>query len=151
MKNTLITLTSIIIAMVTFSSCSQTKAIESKPWDITTTDTITTATGLKYLVVEKGTSTVKAEKGNMVDVHYTGFLENGKVFDSSLERLNPISFQLGTGSVIKGWDEGIELMHIGDKLRLIIPSDLGYGAHGGGTDIPPHATLIFDVELMNVR
>ncbi len=151
MKNTLITLTSIIIAMVTFSSCSQTKAIESKPWDITTTDTITTATGLKYLVVEKGTSTVKAEKGNIVDVHYTGFLENGKVFDSSLERLNPISFQLGTGSVIKGWDEGIELMHIGDKLRLIIPSDLGYGAHGGGTDIPPHATLIFDVELMNVR
>ena len=151
MKNTLITLTSIIIAMVTFSSCSQTKAIESKPWDITTTDTITTATGLKYLVVEKGTSTVKAEKGNMVDVHYTGFLENGKVFDSSLERLNPISFQLGTGSVIRGWDEGIELMHIGDKLRLIIPSDLGYGAHGAGTDIPPHATLIFDVELMNVR
>ncbi|MBP9690209.1 MAG: FKBP-type peptidyl-prolyl cis-trans isomerase [Bacteroidia bacterium] len=151
MKNTLITLTTIVFALVTFSSCTQTKAIESKPWDITTTDTITTETGLKYLVVEKGTSSVKAEKGVMVDVHYTGFLENGKVFDSSHERLNPISFQLGTGSVIRGWDEGIELMHIGDKLRLIIPSDLGYGAHGAGTDIPPHATLIFDVELMNVR
>ena len=151
MKNTILTFTALIIAIVTFSSCSQKNAIESKPWDITTTDTITTATGLKYLVVEKGTSTVKAEKGMMVDVHYTGFLENGKVFDSSFERLNPISFQLGTGSVIRGWDEGIELMHIGDKYRLIIPAELGYGAYGGGSDIPPNATIIFDVELMNVR
>jgi peptidyl-prolyl cis-trans isomerase A (cyclophilin A) len=140
-----------VITLITQSCNQQPKVITTKPWDIKTTDTITTASGLKYLIVEKSNNPTKAEKGMMVDVHYTGFLTDGKVFDSSIERRNPISFELGTGSVIRGWDEGIQLMHIGDKFRLIIPSDLGYGAHGAGSDIPPNATLLFDVELVNVR
>jgi peptidylprolyl isomerase len=124
-----------------------------KPWDVKSTDTITTASGLQYIVVEKSSNSdaVKAENGKTVDVHYTGFLTNGKVFDSSIERGEPISFELGQGRVIKGWEEGIALMHVGDKLRLIIPSNLGYGPNGAGGVIPPNATLLFDVELVNVK
>jgi len=140
-----------IVAIITQSCNQQPKIINTMPWDIKTTDTITTESGLKYLVVKKSNNPTKAEKGMMVDVHYTGFLTDGKVFDSSIERRNPISFELGTGSVIKGWDEGIALMNIGDKYRLIIPADLGYGTNGAGSDIPPNATLLFDVELVNVR
>jgi FKBP-type peptidyl-prolyl cis-trans isomerase len=152
MKNTsLACMALFIVAIITQSCNQQPKIINTKPWDIKTTDTITTESGLKYLVVKKSNNPTKAEKGMMVDVHYTGFLTDGKVFDSSIERGNPISFELGTGSVIKGWDEGIALMNIGDKYRLIIPADLGYGANGAGSDIPPHATLLFDVELVNVR
>lgn len=124
-----------------------------KPWDVKSTDTITTASGLQYIIVEKASNTeaLKAENGKTVDVHYTGFLTNGKVFDSSIERGEPISFELGQGRVIKGWEEGIALMHVGDKLRLIIPSNLGYGPNGAGGVIPPNATLLFDVELVNVK
>lgn len=124
-----------------------------KPWTITQTDTVTTASGLKYIVVEKSTKpdAKKAENGKTVEVHYTGFLAGGKVFDSSLERGQPISFPLGNGMVIKGWEEGIALMNVGDKLRLIIPSNLGYGDNGYGGLIPPKATLYFDVELVDVR
>lgn len=126
-----------------------------KPWELTKAyDTITTASGLKYIVVEKSANpdALKAENGKTVEVHYTGFLQNGKVFDSSIPRGQPISFPLGQGMVIKGWEEGIALMHVGDKLRLIIPSDLGYGAAGGGGGaIPPNSTLYFDVELTGVR
>jgi hypothetical protein len=86
-----------------------------------------------------------------VEVHYTGRLTDGKVFDSSRERNEPIEFILGSGQVIKGWDEGIALMKVGDKFQLIIPPDLGYGSKGAGKIIPPNATLIFDVELMSVR
>ena len=152
MKNSSFTLIALLFIALIAKSCNQQpKIISTKPWDIKTTDTISTASGLKYLVVEKSNNPTKAEKGMMVDVHYTGFLTDGKVFDSSIERRNPISFQLGTGSVIRGWDEGIALMNVGDKYRLIIPADLGYGAHGAGSDIPPNATLLFDVELVNVR
>jgi peptidylprolyl isomerase len=124
-----------------------------KPWNVKSTDTITTASGLQYIVVEKSSNpeAVKAENGKTVDVHYTGFLMGGKVFDSSIERGQPISFELGQGRVIKGWEEGIALMHVGDKLRLIIPSNLGYGPNGAGGVIPPNATLLFDVELVNVK
>lgn len=152
MKNTSITFVALFVIALIIQSCNQQpKVITTKPWDIKTTDTMTTPSGLKYLVIEKSNNPTKAEKGMMVDVHYTGFLTDGKVFDSSIERRNPISFELGTGSVIRGWDEGIALMNIGDKFRLIIPADLGYGAHGAGSDIPPNATLLFDVELVNVR
>jgi FKBP-type peptidyl-prolyl cis-trans isomerase len=152
MKNISLACMALFIVVIITQSCNQQpKIINTKPWDIKTTDTITTESGLKYLVVKKSNNPTKAEKGMMVDVHYTGFLTDGKVFDSSIERGNPISFELGTGSVIKGWDEGIALMNIGDKYRLIIPADLGYGANGAGSDIPPHATLLFDVELVNVR
>lgn len=126
----------------------------AKPWDLKKTDTLTTASGLKYILVESSTdaNALKAEAGKTVSVHYTGFLTNGKVFDSSVDRGNPISFPLGQGRVIRGWDEGIGLMKVGDKMRLIIPANLGYGERGaGGGIIPPNATLIFDVELMKVQ
>jgi peptidyl-prolyl cis-trans isomerase A (cyclophilin A) len=76
---------------------------------------------------------------------------DGKIFDSSIERDEPIEFQIGRGMLIKGWEEGIALMQVGDKMRLIIPSELAYGPNGAGGVIPPNATLIFDVELVNVK
>jgi tetratricopeptide (TPR) repeat protein len=112
-------------------------------------DTITTKSGLKYLVIAKGTGP-RAELNKNVEVHYSGYLLDGKVFDSSVERGDPIEFILGTGQVIAGWDEGIALMNVGDKLRLIIPANLAYGEKGAGNLIPPHSTLIFDVELMGI-
>jgi tetratricopeptide (TPR) repeat protein len=112
-------------------------------------DTIATKSGLKYLVLAKGTG-AHAELNKNVEVHYTGYLLDGKVFDSSVERGDPIEFILGTGQVIPGWDEGIALMNVGDKLRLIIPSNLAYGEKGAGKVIPPNSTLIFDVELMGI-
>ena len=84
-------------------------------------------------------------------MHYSGSLENGKVFDSSYTRKKPIEFPLGQGNVIEGWDEGIELLQVGDKARFVIPSHLGYGSRGAGGVIPPNATLVFDVELMDVK
>ena len=124
-----------------------------KPFDVKGKDTLTTASGLRYIIVEKAKDAAapKAEAGKTVSVHYTGMLLSGKVFDSSRDRGTPFQFGLGQGQVIKGWDEGIALMHVGDKMRLIIPSELGYGANGAGGVIPPNATLIFDVELMGVQ
>jgi len=109
-----------------------------------------TESGLEYILVKEGNG-IKAAAGNTVNVHYTGYLEDGTVFDSSLKRDQPFSFVLGMGRVIKGWDEGIALMKVGDKVRLIIPADLGYGERGAGGIIPPNATLIFDVELLEVK
>jgi hypothetical protein len=113
------------------------------------TDTVTTESGLRYVVLKKG-SGPKAEPTKSVEVHYTGMLTDGKVFDSSRERGEPIEFILGAGQVIKGWDEGIALMNVGDNFKLFIPSELGYGQTGAGDVIPPDADLIFDVELMGV-
>ena len=109
-----------------------------------------TASGLRYQILQKGAG-VKAEKGNTVSVHYKGQLPDGTVFDSSYKRKQPLEFPVGVGQVIAGWDEGIQLLHVGDKARLVIPSDLGYGSRGAGGVIPPDATLIFDVELMDVK
>ena len=109
-----------------------------------------TESGLRYKMIQKGDGT-QAEKGKTVSVHYEGSLENGKVFDSSYKRKSPIDFKLGVGQVISGWDEGIALLKVGDKARFVIPSYLGYGSQGAGGVIPPDATLIFDVELMNVK
>ena len=109
-----------------------------------------TASGLRYQIIQKGNGK-KAVKGNMVSVHYKGQLADGTVFDSSYKRNSPIDFQVGVGQVIPGWDEGICLLNVGDKARLVIPSNLGYGAAGAGGVIPPNATLVFDVELMNVK
>jgi peptidylprolyl isomerase len=124
--------------------------VKAVPFDVKGKDTLSTASGLKYIIVKKGDG-AKAENGKTVDVHYTGYLMDGRTFDSSVERGEPISFPLGQGMVIKGWEEGIALMQVGDKMRIIIPSELGYGANGAGGVIPPNATLIFDVELMNVK
>jgi peptidyl-prolyl cis-trans isomerase A (cyclophilin A) len=109
-----------------------------------------TESGLRYQIIQKGTGT-QAEKGKKVSVHYQGALENGQVFDSSYKRKQPIDFQLGVGQVIEGWDEGIALLKVGDKARFVIPSYLGYGSRGAGGVIPPDATLVFDVELMDVK
>ncbi|SDH88315.1 peptidylprolyl isomerase [Winogradskyella thalassocola] len=109
-----------------------------------------TKSGLRYQIIQKGDGK-KAEKGNTVSVHYKGQLADGTVFDSSYKRNSPLDFQVGVGQVIAGWDEGICLLNVGDKARLVIPSDLGYGAAGAGGVIPPNATLIFDVELMGVK
>ena len=112
--------------------------------------TVTTASGLKYVdqVVGKGASPVA---GKQVTVHYTGRLENGKKFDSSMDRKQPFKFTIGVGQVIQGWDEGVMTMKVGGKRKLIIPSKLGYGAAGAGGVIPPNATLLFDVELLDVQ
>jgi peptidyl-prolyl cis-trans isomerase A (cyclophilin A) len=109
-----------------------------------------TESGLRYQFIQRG-SGKKAENGKTVSVHYTGQLEDGKVFDSSYPRKKPIEFPLGRGNVIEGWDEGIALLQVGDKARFVIPSHLGYGSRGAGGAIPPDATLIFDVELMDVK
>ncbi|WP_047547812.1 peptidylprolyl isomerase [Psychroserpens sp. Hel_I_66] len=109
-----------------------------------------TKSGLRYQIIQKGTGKA-AEKGKMVSVHYKGQLADGTVFDSSYKRNAPLDFQVGVGQVISGWDEGICLLNVGDKARLVIPSDLGYGSAGAGGVIPPNATLVFDVELMAVK
>jgi len=109
-----------------------------------------TESGLHYKFIQKGEG-VKAEKGKTVAVHYKGMLPDGSVFDTSYKRGNPIEFPLGTGQVIEGWDEGIQLLQVGDKARFVIPPHLGYGAQGAGGVIPPNATLVFDVELMDVK
>lgn len=109
-----------------------------------------TSSGLRYQITEKGNGK-KAEKGNTVSVHYRGKLANGQEFDSSFKRNQPLEFVVGIGRVIEGWDEGLQLLQVGDKARLVIPSYLGYGSRGAGGVIPPNATLIFDVELINVK
>ncbi len=109
-----------------------------------------TESGLRYKMIQTGNGK-KAENGKTVSVHYSGQLENGKIFDSSYSRKKPIEFPLGQGHVIEGWDEGIALLKVGDKARFVIPSHLGYGSRGAGGVIPPNATLIFDVELMDVK
>ena len=94
----------------------------------------------------------KAKKGDRLSMHYTGTLKsNGKKFDSSLDRGQPFEFTLGVGQVIKGWDEGIAGMCVGEKRKLIIPSEMGYGSRGAGADIPPNADLVFEVELLKIK
>ncbi|NVK52590.1 MAG: peptidylprolyl isomerase [Flavobacteriaceae bacterium] len=109
-----------------------------------------TPSGLRYKILQNGDGK-QVTKGAMVSVHYKGQLLDGTVFDSSYKRKQPIDFAIGVGQVIAGWDEGIQLLKVGDKARLVIPSDLAYGAAGAGGVIPPNATLIFDVELMDVK
>ncbi|MBD2296407.1 FKBP-type peptidyl-prolyl cis-trans isomerase [Anabaena sphaerica FACHB-251] len=111
---------------------------------------VTTTSGLKYIELEKGTGATP-QKGQTVVVHYTGTLEDGTKFDSSRDRKSPFSFKIGIGQVIKGWDEGLSSMKVGDRRQLIIPSELGYGSRGAGGVIPPNATLIFDVELLDIK
>ncbi len=109
-----------------------------------------TPSGLTYVDLMVGTGDT-AKSGDLVVVHYTGWLTNGSKFDSSVDRREPFSFNLGAGRVIKGWDEGVAGMKVGGKRKLTIPPGLGYGARGAGGVIPPDATLVFDVELLEVR
>lgn len=115
-----------------------------------TTKTVTTESGLQYIDLTPGTGALP-KTGQTVKVHYTGWLENGKKFDSSVDRGEPFDFTIGVGQVIKGWDEGVSTMKVGGKRKLIIPAKLGYGDRGAGGVIPPGATLIFEVELLGVQ
>jgi peptidylprolyl isomerase len=110
---------------------------------------ITTPSGLKYYEIKAGNG-AQPKAGQRVTVHYTGWLTDGKKFDSSVDRGEPFQFQIGIGQVIKGWDEGVASMKKGGKRQLHIPPDLGYGARGAAGVIPPNATLIFDVELLDI-
>lgn len=112
-------------------------------------DTLYSNSGLKYIILKTGEG-AKAKKGNDIEVHYTGKFLDGKIFDSSYDRNEPITFELLAGQMLPGFDEGVSLMSVGDKYRLIIPYQLGYGESGSG-NIPPKATLIFDIELLSLQ
>ncbi len=111
---------------------------------------VKTSSGLLYVDLINGSGR-EAHAGETAVVHYTGWLEDGTKFDSSVDRGQPLSFRLGAGQVIRGWDEGVVGMRIGTKRKLTIPPHLGYGRRGAGQIIPPHATLIFEVELLELR
>lgn len=127
------------------------ESIKVEEYDAKGKDTITTESGLQYIIVEPSKKdAVNPVVGNKVQVHYSGYLTDGKMFDSSVKRNQPFEFTLGAGQVIKGWDEGIALMKVGEKCRFVIPYQLAYGEKGYPGAIPPKATLVFDVELIKV-
>ena len=137
----------ILLAVLTMTS-GQAQNDNSKPSKVDGEAT-KTASGLEYWDLKAGTGET-AVKGQMVRVHYTGWLTDGKKFDSSVDRGEPFEFSLGAGEVIKGWDEGVAGMKVDGLRQLRIPPELGYGARGAGSAIPPNATLIFEVKLLGV-
>jgi FKBP-type peptidyl-prolyl cis-trans isomerase len=143
----------IVIALVAvLGACNTNNSNENQSKEIKTDNTkgmMTMDNGLKYTIDKEGVGEI-ATKGSKVLVHYTGWLMDGTKFDSSKDRNKPFSFQLGAGRVIKGWDQGVEGMKIGEVRTLVIPSELGYGARGAGGVIPPNATLKFEVELLEI-
>lgn len=152
MKRSVFAVAVVLLCFVTFIGVQSKPAAPAKSAGPTkvTGDPVTTPSGLKYWDITKGNG-AEAVKGKKVRVHYTGWLTNGKKFDSSVDRNEPFEFALGTGAVIKGWDEGVAGMKVGGKRQLRIPPDLAYGARGASGVIPPNATLIFDVELLGVK
>jgi peptidylprolyl isomerase len=120
------------------------------PTDVTGVELTTTESGLQYYDLQPGTGPSPGP-GQTAVVHYTGWLQDGTKFDSSLDRGEPFEFAVGAGQVIPGWDEGVASMQVGGRRQLVIPSDLGYGQQGAGGVIPPDATLIFEVELLEVK
>jgi len=130
----------IIILTVVALACNENKKKEN---------IVVMENGLKYTIDVEGKG-LEAKKGDKVIVHYTGWLMDGTKFDSSKDRNQPFTFQLGGGSVIKGWEIGVEGMKVGETRTLIIPPDLGYGSRGAGNVIPPNATLKFEVELLKI-
>ncbi len=114
------------------------------------TNAVTTESGLTYIITKAGDGP-EVKAGNEVIVNYTGLLTNGVLFDSSLVRNEPFSFPVGLGMVIKGWDEGLQKLRVGDHATLIIPPEIGYGSAGAGGVIPPDATLIFIIEVLGVN
>lgn len=111
---------------------------------------VTTDSGLTYIVTKQGDGE-QVKSGQTVVVNYTGLLTNGALFDSSVTRNDPFSFPVGAGMVIRGWDEGLQQLRVGDHATLIIPPEIGYGASGAGGVIPPNATLIFIIEVLGTE
>jgi len=144
--------TNIRMALALLAVCGLLVAVSASAADDKADETkiITTDSGLKYSDLKVGTGD-KAKKGDTVEVHYTGWLKNGKKFQSSRDLGKPYSFQLGAGRVIEGWDEGVAGMKVGGKRKLIIPSKLAYGEEGRGDVIPPNAELTFEVELLRIK
>jgi FKBP-type peptidyl-prolyl cis-trans isomerase FkpA len=138
MTKRLLLLISVVLTLISASYANETEPA-----------TVTTDSGLKYQVLQAGDGP-EAKAGKKVTVHYTGWLTDGTKFDSSVDRGKPFAFNLGAGQVIPGWDEGVAGMKVGEKRRLTIPSKLGYGSRGAGDVIPPNATLIFEVELLQI-
>ncbi len=124
-------------------------AIIAKAWEIDSTKIITAKSGLQYFILQPGTGE-KADSADLLTVHYTGFLTNGKIFDSSVERDEPFKFRLKLQPVIPGWEEGVKLVGKGGKIKLFIPPALGYGTMPMGS-IPPNSTLIFDVDVIDIQ
>jgi len=145
----ILVLTASILAVLTFAQTAAQKPNTSAPTKVTG-DGVTTTSGLQYWDIQVGTGDV-AKRGSRVKVHYTGWLTNGKKFDSSVDAGRPFQFTIGRGEVIKGWDEGVAGMKVGGKRQLRIPPELGYGQSGAAGVIPPNATLIFDVQLLAVQ
>ncbi|MCC7303796.1 FKBP-type peptidyl-prolyl cis-trans isomerase [bacterium] len=144
-----------IVFFAIFSSLILVYSIMSNPTDTNNSTTSPNqatlgATSFSTTTTKEGTGE-GAKNGQQVTVHYTGTLENGKKFDSSVDRGTPFTFTLGAGEVIKGWDLGVLGMKVGEKRKLIIPASLGYGSTGAGGVIPPNATLIFEVELISFK
>lgn len=145
-----------VVGLFVLVSCQQRETVETKK--TASQEIQSTGSGLQYIVLqEPAAGAAQPSKGQKIAVHYTGWLKDdakpemkGNKFDSSVDRGKPFEFNVGTGLVIRGWDEGLAAMKVGEKRRLIIPADLGYGAHGAPGVIPGNATLVFDVELLNV-
>jgi peptidylprolyl isomerase len=135
---------------VTEQSVETTAEMTQESSSPVSSDTLTTSSGLKYIILKNGNGEFP-KPGQTVSVHYTGTLTDGSKFDSSVDRGQPLSFVLGTGQVIRGWDEGIGMLDKGAKARLIIPHELGYGERGMPPVIPPASTLIFEVELVDFK
>ncbi len=150
--NSLLILAAVTIGLATTSctKCSNDSKESSAESPSSSPAATADATELKIEVLKQG-SGVEATSGKKVTVHYTGKLTDGKVFDSSEQRQVPFPFTLGSGQVIPGWEKGVEGMKIGERRRLTIPAKMGYGDRGVGNVIPPNATLVFEVELLNVE
>ncbi|MDA0745876.1 MAG: FKBP-type peptidyl-prolyl cis-trans isomerase [bacterium] len=141
----------LFLALFTLSACNSSSAPPEKPAEIEDAAYTTTPSGLKYHDLKQG-SGPSPQKGQTVVVHYTGWLTDGKMFDSSVLKKKTFSFTLGTGGVIPGWDEGVATMKVGGTRQLSIPPDLAYGEAGVGNGIiPPNATLIFQIELLEIH
>lgn len=158
MKFKLLSLALLVVCLAGLSDCkSKSDKVDTKTAPILVQENkmVTLTSGLKYTVLKPATGDVTPKQGQKVSVHYTGWLDEGngkpgKKFDSSVDRGQQFSFIVGIGQVIKGWDEGLMGMKVGEKRRFIIPANLGYGFRGAPPSIPSNATLIFDVELFKI-